>query len=340
MPLTAGARQMAGTLVLALLLCGCATPPQTRQLLLTPGDDNLPARIELAQTPFFPQQRYQCGPAALATVLAAHDLEVAPDELVERVYIPALQGSLREEIAAAAREYGMLAYPLRPSLADLLKETAHGNPVLVFQNLGLPLLPKWHFAVVVGYDLASRDILLRSGTTRRWRTSLGSFERTWARGDYWALLILPAGEIPASAEPASYLKAARDLEVSGQAEAAGSAYRAATERWPGLPASWLSWGNSLYAGGQFRQSETAFRKATVLAPADPRAWNNLAYALLEIACVTEAQQAAACAVALAPDEPGYLETREEIATLAAAMPSQALQCAPLRCTAASGVGQE
>ncbi|MGD8630634.1 MAG: PA2778 family cysteine peptidase, partial [Gammaproteobacteria bacterium] len=326
MPLTAGARRMAGSLLLALLLTGCATPPQTRQLLLTP-EDSLPARIELAQTPFFPQQRYQCGPAALATVLTAHGIGVTPDELVGRVYIPALQGSLREEIAAAARDYGMLAYPLRPSLADLLEETAHGNPVLVFQNLGLPWLPEWHFAVVIGYDLTTRDILLRSGTTRRWRTSLGTFERTWARGDHWAQVILPAGEIPASAEPANYLVAARDLEVSGQTGAAGSAYRAATERWPGLPAGWLSWGNSLYTGGQFRQSETAFRKATELAPADPRAWNNLAYALLEIACVTEAQQAAACAVALAPDEPGYQETRKEIAALAAVMPAQAVQCA-------------
>jgi hypothetical protein len=339
MPLTAGARQMAGTLLFALLLSGCATPPQTRQLLLAPGD-TLPARIELAETPFFPQQRYQCGPAALATVLAAHDIGVTPDELMERVYIPALQGSLREEIAAAARDYGMLTYPLRPSLADLLEETAHGNPVLVFQNPGLPLLPKWHFAVVIGYDLTSREILLRSGTTRRWRTSLGTFEKTWARGDYWALVILPAGKIPASAEPASYLVAARDLEVSGQTGAAGSAYRAATEHWPDLPAGWLSWGNSLYTAGKFRQSETAFRKATLLAPGDPRAWNNLAYALLQIDCVAEAQQAAACAVALAPDDPGYLETRKEIAALAAVIPSQALQCAPLRCAAIPETVQE
>jgi tetratricopeptide (TPR) repeat protein len=330
---------MAGTLLLAVLLSGCATPPQTRQLLQSPGAA-LPARTELAQTPFFPQQRYQCGPAALATVLAAHGIGVTPDELVERVYIPALQGSLREETTAAARDYGMLAYLLRPSLADLLKEIAHGNPVLVFQNLGLRLLPQWHFAVVVGYDLESREILLRSGTTRRWRTSLGTFERTWARGGYWALVILPAGEIPASAGPGSYLVAARDLEVSGQPVAAGSAYRAATEHWPGIPTGWLSWGNSLYAAGKFRQSETAFRKATMLAPQDPRAWNNLAYALLKTACVAEAQQAAACAVAIAPDEPGYLETRHEIAALAAAMPSQTEQCAPLQCSAVPATAQE
>jgi len=328
---------MAGILLLALL-SGCATPPQTRQLLLTPGD-TLPARTELAETPFFPQQRYQCGPAALAMMLAVHDIGVTPDELAERVYIPALQGSLREEITAAARDYGMLAYPLRPSLADLLKETAHGNPVLVFQNIGLPLMPKWHFAVVIGYDLASREILLRSGTTRRWRAGMGTFERTWSRGDYWALVILPAGEIPASARPATYLQAAHDLETSGQTEAARSAYRSATERWPDLQVVWLSWGNSLYEAGEFQQSAAAFHEATVLAPADPRAWNNLAFALLEIACITQAQQAAACAVALAPGVPEYLETRSEIAARATGMSSLSEQCAPLQCPAATLPGK-
>jgi ferredoxin len=327
MQLSTGARQLAGVL-LSVLLTACATPPQTRQLFLQP-DTDLPTRVELTQTPFFPQQRYQCGPAALATVLAAHAVSVTPGDLVERVYIPALQGSLRDEIAAAARDHGMLAYPLRASLVDLLEETAHGNPVLVFQNLGLPVLPKWHYAVVIGYDLASREIVLRSGTTRRWRTSLGTFERTWSRGDYWALVIVPAGEVPASAHPAGYLQAARDLEVSGQAKAARMAYRSATERWPDLPAGWLSWGNSLYSDGEFSESAAAFRQATVLAPADPRAWNNLAYALLETTCHAQARRAAACAVTVAPGEPEYLETQTEITARTHGKESLPVQCAPL-----------
>jgi Peptidase_C39 like family/TPR repeat len=339
MQLSTGARQLAGAILLALLLAACATPPQTQQLFLTPGD-TLPARVELAQTPFFPQQRYQCGPAALATVLASHAVSVTPDELVEHVYIPALQGSVREEIAAAARDHGMLAYPLHPSLADLLEETAHGNPVLVLQNIGLPILPKWHYAVVIGYDLASREIVLRSGTTRRWRTTLGTFERTWSRGDYWALVILPAGDVPASASPASYLQAARDLEVTGQVKAARTAYRAATERWPDLPAGWLSWGNSLYADGQFSESATAFRQATVLAPADPRAWNNLAYALLETACHVQARQAAACAVVMAPGELEYLESQAEIAARIAGTALLPVQCTPLQCPAATAPEKE
>ncbi|HYQ70940.1 MAG TPA: PA2778 family cysteine peptidase, partial [Gammaproteobacteria bacterium] len=250
-------------------------------------------------------------------------------------YIPALQGSLREEVAAAARDFGMLAYPLAPSLADLLLETAHGNPVLVFQNTGLDIMPNWHYAVVIGYDLSAREIVLRSGTTRRWRTSLARFEKTWSRGDFWALVVLPPGEVPASARSETYLQAALDLEASGQVVAARTAYRSATERWPGQPAGWLSWGNNLYADGQFEQSATAFRQATALAPTDPRAWNNLAYALLETACRAQASEAAACAVALAPGVPDYRDTQAEITAHATADRPRPAQCAPLQCAAAT-----
>ena len=78
------ARAIAGVFfcVLALLLQGCAGLwPQTAELRegLPQG---LPLRTELAQVPFFPQDEYQCGPAALATVLASAGAKVTPDWLM------------------------------------------------------------------------------------------------------------------------------------------------------------------------------------------------------------------------------------------------------------------
>lgn len=321
---------LAGVCIIALLLAGCATPPQTHSLLNSPPA-GLPASVELRDTPFHPQERYQCGPAALATVLGAHDIEVTPDELVAAVYVPALRGSLPEEIAATARRYGMLAYPLQPSLAELLEETAHGNPVLVFQNLGTDWLPGWHFAVVVGYDLAANELILRSGTSRRWRTTLASFERTWSRGGHWALVILPPGSIPASARPDTFLQAAHALENTGQTAAASEAYRAATRHWPEEPRGFLALGNSLYMTADYPQAAAAFRTATALAPADPQAWNNLAYALLKTACPQQAQVAASCAAGLAPDDANYRDTVAEIAGLARG--ADAAHCSPVNCRA-------
>jgi len=324
-------RLLAGVLLCALLLAGCAMTPQNRALHDAPPA-GMPAGMELEQTPFFPQTRYHCGPAALATVLASHGVDVTPDDLTDRLYVPALRGSLLQEISATARHYGMLAYPLQPALGDLLTEVAQGNPVLVFQNLGLSWLPRWHYAVVIGYRLGEDEIILRSGTTRRWRTTLSTFERTWARGSYWALVIVPAGDMPATAELTRYLQAAHDLETGTQDAAARAAFLAATRQWPDQALVWMAYGNNRYADADPEAAETAFRRATQLAPDDPDGWNNLAYALLRTGCPQQARLAARCAVTLSPAG-AHQDTLDEIS--ADATGDDAGHCAKIHCSVAA-----
>lgn len=323
----AGTRRLAGVFLWVLATSGCATAPQTRQLL-TDTPPAIPPAIELTETPFFPQQQYQCGPAALATVLSAQAVKLTPDELVDAVYIPALQGSLPEEMTATARRYRMLAYPV-DKLISLLTEIAHGNPVLVMQNLGNDWFENWHFAVVIGYDIEQGEIMLRSGTTARWRTTLSVFERTWSRSDYWALVVLPAGKIPASAELTPYLQAARDLETSGQDAAALRAYQSASRHWPHEPEAWLTYGNSLYAAGDMTTAASAFLQVTRLSPDNPQGWNNLAYALVQTACPQQARRAAACAVMLDSSDTNYRDTQEEIDSLASGTDRSG--CASVNC---------
>jgi len=324
-------RCKAGVLLCGLLLSGCASPPQTRQLLHA-QPDALPLVHEIVQTPFFPQSRYQCGPAALATVLSAHGIDITADALVEQVYTPGLAGSMAEEITATARRYGMLAYPLAPVLEDVLAEIAHDHPVLVFQNLGLRWIPRWHFAVVVGYDLDSQTLVLRSGTTRRWTTPLATFERTWARGRHRAWVIVPAGTVPHTADVLPYLKTARELERTGKPGAARQAWLAGTVRWPENFRAWMALGNSYYATGEFALATPAFQRATELSPQEPAGWNNLAYALVKNRCPHAAQQAAACARQLAPDNMQYRQTAMEITALASG--SDAAGCPSILCTGA------
>ena len=152
---------MASAVVALILwaLVGCATP-ETDRLLDDPT--GLPPRAEVAGVPFFPQEQYYCGPAALATVLSWSGLSVTQDEVAAQVYTPGREGTLRSDVVAAARRNGRLAVPV-DRLADLTAELAAGRPVVVFQNLGLGWFPVWHYAVVVGYDLSAGDLVLRSG---------------------------------------------------------------------------------------------------------------------------------------------------------------------------------
>lgn len=255
----------------------------------------MPARVELTGVPFHPQEEYQCGPATLATVLMHAGVATTPDALVPEVYLPARGGSLQAEMLAAARRHGLVAYRLAPGLADLLQEVADGTPVVVLQNLAVGFAPLWHYAVVIGYDLPREEIILRSGSTRRAVMTLGNFERTWARGDHWAMLALAPGKLPATVNEDQYVVAVAALERVGPA-AARRAYATAIERWPGNLAARIGQGNAAYAMRDLIGAEAAYREATRRHPEAADAWNNLAQALLELQQRHEALAAAQRAV--------------------------------------------
>ncbi|MDD2882415.1 MAG: PA2778 family cysteine peptidase [Rhodoferax sp.] len=302
---------LTGVFVWAMLfLGGCAT----RQVAMLDArwPEDVPAQVELTQVPFFPQEDFECGPASLAMVATTAGVQVTPEALVSQVYLPGRQGSLQPEMLAATRRQGLLAYPLKPQVEDVLREVAAGHPVLVFQNLAFQIYPVWHYAVVMGYDRARHVLLLHSGRTARMEISMFAFERTWARGQYWAMLALKPGQLPATAEPQTFTTAAAALERVHVA-AAQLAFAAAVKRWPDDRAALLGVGNTAYALGQREVAAKAFRHA-VLKHADfADGWNNLAQVLLELGRRQEARQAISKAVTLGGARlPAYLALQKEI----------------------------
>jgi tetratricopeptide (TPR) repeat protein len=296
-----------------LVLSSCASTPQSRQILAEPPG-SLPLAVELVDTPFYPQSEYQCGPAALATVLEFKGAKTPLEELSSEIYIPARKGSLQIEITASARRHGMLPYQLAPQLLDLFTEIAAGNPVLVFQNLGFEWYPQWHYAVVIGYDISKHEIILRSGTTQRWITTFEVFERTWQRAEFWALVIVPVGEIPGTAKPQPYLKTAFDFEETGHADLAHTAYQSATRQWPDLALTWLALGNMAFQEQHWAEAINAFRSAINSDPTSIVSWNNLGYALHDAGCATQAQQALQCGLKIAPADTNLQDSLQDLTT--------------------------
>jgi hypothetical protein len=316
------ARLMAGVLFLAGLSGGCAHRGQPVEGL-EPG---LPARTELADTPFHPQERYQCGPAALATVLNVQGVAITPEALVPQIYLPARKGSLQAEILAAVRRQGLLPVHVEPALGALLAEIQGGHPVMVLQNLGFDWLPRWHYAVAMGYDLERGELILRSGTERRYVIPFNVFMKTWDRSKRWGVVVLKPGEFPARPRASTYLEAASGLEASGRAGEARIAYQAASRKWPDNMVAWLGLGNTEYALGQYPAAEQAFRQAIALKPDTAPAWNNLAYALAGRQCMRAAQQAAHCATRLTPGNTEFADTLKEMQGLSITRDGS---CAPL-----------
>ncbi len=284
-----------GLLAVALVLAsGCASSLQSNRLVQAPGD--LAQRIELHEVPFFPQEAYQCGPAALATVLNAAGASVIPEALTPQVYLPERQGSLQLELLGATRQRGFIPYVLEPQLADVLKEVEAGNPVLVLQNLALNWYPKWHYAVVVGFDLSQRELMLRSGREARYVISMRRFEYTWKRSGRWAMVTVPPERLPGTALEARYVRAVIDFERVQRWHDAARAYETALGRWPNNLVARIGLGNSRYALGALSDAEAAYRQATRDHPEAAPAFNNLAQVLAEQGRLPEAEAAARRAV--------------------------------------------
>jgi tetratricopeptide (TPR) repeat protein len=300
-----------GALFFLGYLGGCATSPQTRTLLDNPPD--IPAQVELTEVPFFPQQKYHCGPSSLASVINFRGTPVEPDQIAQMIYVPGLKGSLQIEVEAAVRQFEMLPVQLDGKLESLLRELAAGNPIFVLQNLGLDSLPVWHYEVVVGYDLAERVVILRSGVDARVLRSFALFEKTWQRADHWALVVVSVDTVPATASDDTYLDAVIGMEQVGRIESANHAYSTALRRWPENLLAQTGLGNSAYAMGEFVAAESAYRSALMIDPQKAEVWNNLAYVLAQLGQHESSMDAIDRALELDPDNRNFKDSYNELA---------------------------
>ncbi len=293
------------------VLAACAAPGQSPNSSSFATIAGLPSRAELTTVPFFPQQEQFCGPAALAMALAWSGLPVTQAEIAEQVFTPGRGGTLRTDVLAAARRNGRLAVPLN-DLDQILSEIAAGHPVIVFQNLALEWFPQWHFAVAIGYDLDREEIILHSGREIRRVTPLRTFARTWARGDQWALVVLPPGELPASTAQIPTVAAAAGLERVGRYRDAADTYTAILDRWPDAIGAHIGLGNARYALGDLLGATAALDAALGNHPQSPILWNNLAYVLADRGLLQDAIAAAEAAVLHSGNADAYRATLNEL----------------------------
>lgn len=192
--------------------------------------------------PFFPDRTDQCGPSALASVLAFWGAGVDPGRLKAAAYSARLKGSLPVDLLLTARERGMRAEMFDGTLARVKAELDAGRPVVAFINRGWRSIPIGHFLVLTGYDDERGAVYAHSGGTRDAAISYRKFGSAWDKASRWGLLVQP----PADAE------------------------------------GWVAFGNAAFGEGRLQEAEAAFRKALAVDPRHAGAANNLAMALLAL----------------------------------------------------------
>ena len=208
--------------------------------------------------------------------------DITQQDVAALAFSPGAGGTYLADMIGSSRRLGQLAVEIS-NFDQLLAEVTAGHPVIVFQNLGLGVIPVWHYGVVTGYDFAKNEVYLNSGQLDQMVMAFAVFERTWRRGDYWGLVVLPPDRLPASTSETDVLAAAAALERVEQFEAAATLYETGAARWT---KNWL-WqfglGNARYAMGDLLGARNALRRARALDPSIPEVRANLAFVESELA---------------------------------------------------------
>lgn len=286
--------RLAGLLVLLLLLSGCASQPE----LSADTASALPQQSYISGVPFHSQRDFQCGPASLSMALGASGVDVEVDELIPQVFLPGREGSVQPEMLATVRRHHRISYPLNGGFDALLSEVHAGNPVVVLQNLGLSILPMWHYAVVIGYDRERQQLILHSGEQSRQVMEMSRFDATWARSQRWAMVVLPPGELPATLTDTEAIDSIAAFESANDVQQALPAWQAVVERWPESALGWFALGNAEHANGDTNAALQAFTQATEQDPKLAAAWLNLGLTQQGLGQTAEAKQSLREAAAL------------------------------------------
>lgn len=286
--------RIAGVFIMLLLLSGCARNP----VLLQSTYQALPPQAEITSVPFYAQTEFQCGPATLAMVLNHQGVDTNVEQLIPQVFLPGRDGSVQPEMLATVRRHERLAFPIRGTMDALLNHLAAGDPVVVMQNLSLPIYPMWHYAVAIGYDLPNETLILRSGEVERHTMSFSRFDATWARTERWGFVVAKPGTLPANITARNALEAISAYEETHGPRATLSSWQAFVERHPDNAIGQFALGNALYADQQPNNARKAFERATELDDEMGAAWLNLGLLLLQNDASDEARKALTQAASL------------------------------------------
>lgn len=270
------AAAFAVALIFGMGLAGCVSTPRQSDQLLNWQSANLsvPLSHEIQDVPFIDQAAGFCGPATLAMAMNFHGKSVDVNQLATQVFTPGLKGSLQTDLISAGRRQGMLAIPIE-GFPALVAEVASGSPVIIYENLGVSWYQQWHYALVIGYDIGRKEIRLHSGPDANSIESMKVFENSWRLGRYWGLLILPPGQLSASAGELAHATAAAALEQQGLLEQAKLSYLAIIKKWPSSLGALIGLGNVFYQQKEYEVAVKYLRQAKAAHPDVPAVLQNL-----------------------------------------------------------------
>src|SRR3990172_4386090 len=117
----------------------------------------------IKDVPFFPQEENYCGPASMASVLGFWGYKVTQEEAAKEIFTPRIKGTITVDMANYAKNRGFNSTSYKGDIENLKAEVDKGHPLILYLHMGIPLVPRRHYMVVVGYDETKKAVIAYSG---------------------------------------------------------------------------------------------------------------------------------------------------------------------------------
>ena len=141
----------------------------------------------IPDVPFSKQQKYHCGPAALACVYNFLGLEQDVEEISKRIYSRKQRGSLNLQLLIDAREQGLTATMHSGSFERIKDAVDNETPLILMISEGDDSL---HYVVVVGYEGHNLStIITHDGYEPYKKYSRETLKRKWRPTGYCTIEI-------------------------------------------------------------------------------------------------------------------------------------------------------
>lgn len=172
--------------LLALLCSGCGA---TGFASIRPGIEERGHYI--SGVPFFRQTGQDCGPAALAGILAFHGRPADLEAITASIYLPKLRGTLPMDLERYAREARLTTTSPDGTAGALRSAVRAGLPVICLLDLGFGPYRQPHYVTVTGFDDGNGLFIMHDGIAQDTTMTYAAFEKRWSRAGRWMLVAKP-----------------------------------------------------------------------------------------------------------------------------------------------------
>lgn len=163
---------------LVLLVLGCGLQPR-----ISPSLDHTREQSAAGTSldvPFVPQTRKNdCGPAALASILAYKGRALPLETISGEVFTPALGRTLLPDMENYARRLGLRPVTGSGDLDLLKKRMTAESPVVLLLDMGRMMTSSGHYVVLVGH--APGGFLIHTGHEAYQFIATETLKQRWSR---------------------------------------------------------------------------------------------------------------------------------------------------------------